>query len=267
MDKLQKKFYNDNFKSSLVLPDRAKQRVKDKIFANLNTTTQVVQISFWQKFASYLPKSYAIIPIGLLLFVAGTTTASAHALPGDTLYPVKRQIENIRVAITPGQEAKLEVKLNLAKERLNEFEALDEKNNESPNQDSPLRLQNQTQNNINDSTNTTYKVHVNNSDEESEHSQHRVEAQKEANKALDFLKQTQQNFEDQGRNQKAQEVENQINDYKNQLHNRVQKEDSGSQEDQNDSEQRNENINGNVQRNRDEANRSSDNNNENSGGH
>lgn len=59
----------------------------------------------------------------VVLALGGVTGASASSLPGDTLYPVKRTVEDVRLAlVTEGNEPGLRV--NLADRRLDEFETL-----------------------------------------------------------------------------------------------------------------------------------------------
>jgi hypothetical protein len=59
----------------------------------------------------------------LILAIAGTARASANSLPGDTLYPVKRAIEDTRLALaSPGAEASLRVEF--AGRRMDEFQKL-----------------------------------------------------------------------------------------------------------------------------------------------
>lgn len=69
--------------------------------------------------------------IGLALAafsLVGATTASAVAaqssLPGDTLYPVKRLLEDARTTLAMGDEAKADLLLSHADERLDEVRAL-----------------------------------------------------------------------------------------------------------------------------------------------
>jgi hypothetical protein len=59
----------------------------------------------------------------LAIVIVSTATASARSLPGDTLYPVKRLVEQGRLALaSDGSEVTL--RLDLAGRRLDEFEAL-----------------------------------------------------------------------------------------------------------------------------------------------
>jgi hypothetical protein len=59
----------------------------------------------------------------LAVVVVGTTGASAQSLPGDTLYPVKRWVEQGQLVLT-GSDGEVSLRLDFAERRLNEFEEL-----------------------------------------------------------------------------------------------------------------------------------------------
>lgn len=61
--------------------------------------------------------------VGALAMVSG----SAHALPGDALYPVKRAVESALVAIQPSDSGKSHVQLDAAGRRLDEAAQLAER--------------------------------------------------------------------------------------------------------------------------------------------
>src|SRR5262245_13321743 len=63
------------------------------------------------------------VSVGLLL-TGGLVVASASALPGDLLYPVKRATERVELAVVFGQEAKGRAHLALARTRVEELQAL-----------------------------------------------------------------------------------------------------------------------------------------------
>lgn len=82
----------------------------------------------WQR---RLAVAFAVILV-LFLVGAGTVTASASSLPGDTLYPVKTATEKVQGFFTFGNEAKASFHIKLAQRRLNEIEALAGKNRTIP---------------------------------------------------------------------------------------------------------------------------------------
>ncbi|MBP7690059.1 MAG: hypothetical protein KA765_19240, partial [Thermoflexales bacterium] len=68
-----------------------------------------------------------------VLFIGGTglVTASASSLPSDALYPVKRLAEQISVATTSGAD-QVNLRVDLARRRLDEFEALAKRDDVRP---------------------------------------------------------------------------------------------------------------------------------------
>lgn len=62
----------------------------------------------------------------LVVFISGilATAASAGALPGDVLYPVKRTWEEVRLFLTVDDETRLELEAEQAQERLREINRL-----------------------------------------------------------------------------------------------------------------------------------------------
>jgi len=70
----------------------------------------------------------AVIILIVLISAGGVVTASSQkSLPGSILYPVKQATENIRTTTTFGDSAKANVYLDIADEKLNEVEKLEEK--------------------------------------------------------------------------------------------------------------------------------------------
>jgi hypothetical protein len=72
------------------------------------------------------------VVLALVLTGAGTVTASASSLPGDTLYPLKTATEKVQGFFTFGSEAKTGHYMKLAERRLNEIEALARQNRTIP---------------------------------------------------------------------------------------------------------------------------------------
>jgi hypothetical protein len=62
-----------------------------------------------------------VIMLGASTYTVATASA---ALPGDWQYPIKLQTERVRVALAFGDDAKLNVKLDIAEERVSEIEQL-----------------------------------------------------------------------------------------------------------------------------------------------
>ena len=92
-------------------------------------------LALWQKLqaAFRLPKTLPAtvmlsIVIALSLLVGGSVAyASANALPGDALYPVKTAIETVQLAVSLDEARDAELHLTFARRRLDEAAALLEK--------------------------------------------------------------------------------------------------------------------------------------------
>lgn len=68
------------------------------------------------------PLAAAFLALALLL--GASVEASAHALPGDTLYPLKLAVERVRYAAALSQEDRAALHLEFAERRLEEVQAL-----------------------------------------------------------------------------------------------------------------------------------------------
>jgi len=60
----------------------------------------------------------------LMTLIGGTGMASSASLPGDTLYPVKRAVEQVRLAVTLREQARLRYAVHLSQVRSHEVDAL-----------------------------------------------------------------------------------------------------------------------------------------------
>lgn len=211
-DKL-KQFYKDSQSadSNVVLSDAAKQNVKDKIFSNLGTQSVIeeVPISVWSKLSRTALRGYVLAPLVILLFVTGTTIASADALPGDPLYSVKRKVENARLFIAPTEEAKLELEVNFAQKRLDEDEKVNKHNNSA----------NELQVNE-DSDNRRTNKENEQSRNDDEPNQRQAKSREQADKALEFLNRAKQNWQQKGKEDKAHEIEDKVNKFRQELEKR-----------------------------------------------
>ena len=117
-----KNLYSKYTSPKAVLSMEDKQRIKEKVFARLSEPLPEPTSSFWSGLKKFTLHSYVLVPLVLLLFIVSTTVASAHALPGDVLYPVKRQVESARVYLAQSPEDKLDLEVNFAQKRLQELE-------------------------------------------------------------------------------------------------------------------------------------------------
>ena len=60
----------------------------------------------------------------LILFSSGLVITSAKSLPGDSLYPVKRVVEDISVRLVPNREVRSEYEINYSQQRVVEVKRL-----------------------------------------------------------------------------------------------------------------------------------------------
>jgi len=74
-------------------------------------------------YVSRLLRYAAAACLALILALGGVAQASADSLPGDQLYPVKRAIEGVRLALV-SDENEPSLRITLAERRLDEFERL-----------------------------------------------------------------------------------------------------------------------------------------------
>jgi hypothetical protein len=69
-------------------------------------------------------RAVAAVLIAVIFVSGGTAWASEDALPGETLYPVKRFVEDTRLTLATSQNAEIELRTEFAQRRLDEFKQL-----------------------------------------------------------------------------------------------------------------------------------------------
>lgn len=125
--------------------------------------------------------SYTYVAVATFLIVAmtgGTVMAAKGALPGDTLYPVKRIAEKVESTLAPTPAVKANVEASHASERLNEIIVLQQRVVEANESDSRSQL-------------------------EQRELKAREQTENEVETALNVLKDLQIKFESSGKNQDA----------------------------------------------------------------
>ena len=194
-DKL-KQFYSNNQNQISFSPEE-KQRIKEKIFSGLAEPLPEEKISFWRLFRAFTLKAYVIIPLVLILFVAGTTAVSANSIPGDFLYPVKRRVESTRVLLAPTQESKLNLEINFAEKRSQEFDRVKKEDS--------VKLQVINEQKIEDKENGERKIN------------RRTKAKEEAEQALKFLEDSRERLHERGDDKRTQRVDKVIENLRDRL--------------------------------------------------
>lgn len=231
MDDKLKQFYKDNYsKEGFVLSEEDKAKVKDRIFANLGAqTVEEAPVSVWKKIQGLFLKTYVIVPLLVLLFISGTTIVSAHALPGDPLYPVKRQIETAQLLFTPSEEAKLDLQVKFAQKRLEEAEEIKALNGVDDSDDSDSGDGNNDANRSHDTSNELEGTESNLSQHDSKsedrlramRNKRRDAARNESENAVEFLNSVQKRLENSGQNQKARDIQNKVEKFRKDFEKRL----------------------------------------------
>ena len=70
--------------------------------------------------------------LAALVLIVGAGSAAANSLPGDAVFPLKRAIEEVRVALTLDDVARVRVLAELADTRLGELEKVASRDDKSP---------------------------------------------------------------------------------------------------------------------------------------
>jgi hypothetical protein len=119
-------------RSRIKLITQAKLLVtREKQNATVPGFSWLVRLSRWiiQGFSSLSPLAgRLVIVLGvtglLILFSSGLAITSAKSLPGDSLYPVKRAVEDISIHLVPNGEVRSEYEDNYSKQRVVEVNRL-----------------------------------------------------------------------------------------------------------------------------------------------
>ena len=105
-------------------PDRVENRVRASQRRKQATTQKpVIRRQRWSWRPAYVLIS-AVMAFVMLVTSAGIAWASSDALPGETLYGVKRGLEETRLALTLSSSGDLELLESFAQERLQELDEL-----------------------------------------------------------------------------------------------------------------------------------------------
>lgn len=215
-----KQFYKDHIardKNVAPLSDDAKLRLKSEIFSKLGVQSAELSVAdktdAWGKISKMFLRGYVLAPLLIVIFVTGTTIVSANALPGDTLYPVKRQVENARLFIAPTEESKLNLQVNFAEKRLEEDERINR--NEARTQ-TELQVSNE-------GVDESETVRAN-SEATTKREQRQLRAREQADQAVKFLNEAKEDWHQKGKDEKARQIENRVKQFRNDQETRVRSE-------------------------------------------
>lgn len=222
-----KQFYKDHASDEhFQLSAQAKSRVKEKIFAQLGSQLPAAEpTSLWSTVKNNLLRSYVIVPLAIVLFVAGTTAASADALPGEKLYTVKRQVENLRLWLAPTEQAKLELQIYFAERRLEEAQRIQQTSiisTDIDTKDVSTAIEQTTKINIEepitpDTTARTQEISQTLKDRTSQ-TKSKLDRttetlRQETDQAFQFLNETQKDLRDKGNTEAATQIEQKIRQF------------------------------------------------------
>ena len=107
----------------IILDNLRKEQIKKYILANLDSTAET---SAFPKRLGLLERRRTMttilsVLIGLSM-IGGTTFASTEAAPGDALFPIKKVVERMQVAVHGDEQTKAELKAKFAEKRVAELE-------------------------------------------------------------------------------------------------------------------------------------------------
>ncbi len=113
--------WTKNARTSIQVPVDA-QSLSRKVFTSARPARQ--SRSALHSFNLRLAFSFTAIILGLIIGLLGTTVASAQALPGDTLYPVKMAWEQVQISLTSGTAQRLALQETFNQQRIAEVSRL-----------------------------------------------------------------------------------------------------------------------------------------------
>lgn len=230
MNSKLKNFYSKHSgQTEFVLPEDAKERVKERVFHRLSERPEQddPQLSVWERIrASILMRSYVLVPLVVVMFIVSAGAVSAGAVPGDILYPIKRQVESARVILAPSADAKLELELQFAEERLLELERIEAVATvETP---ESSRMKSERKKAAQDARDNSISVAAGTEDEpgdeDSEHSRNakrKVKARAEAEGALEYMVKARQQFVEQQKKADSEDKRRHDQDWEKKLEQRI----------------------------------------------
>jgi hypothetical protein len=137
---------------SIELSAKAKADIKSQLLLNLRESgaqaqeipvTQAIKASakIWLRQLSAKPIGMAILIAGIIVGPGiATVSAARSSLPGDTLYSLKRGLENVDFSLTLTENGKTEKKINHVATRLSELHRITQEQSPSPEREEKIVL-------------------------------------------------------------------------------------------------------------------------------
>lgn len=145
-----------------------------------------------------------VVCVVVLALLTGTAYGSSVAIPGDTLYPFKRAVENTSYKLAPTSELKTKLQVKFTTERLNELDKVEKQSHSSlkiPAMDATVNQ------NVEDKTQTaTVKIQADLESNIQTNAELEDKTLEEVNNALNSLKNTEQSL--RSKKGKIKEAEN-----------------------------------------------------------
>ncbi len=193
----------------------AKERVKTQILSEMRTTREdLYKVTTKQRFWSFTLMRLGTVTAVILIVLTSTAYASSDSLPGDALYPVKRVVENARVAFTSTTESKTKLEVQFTEERLRELDAIETRKS------IPVRAEKALNIETTALTNTTTKQEQESADQ----NKPKAKAEAEVTKAIGSLEIQVRKLNNKGRHSEAEELSNTIDRFKMRANRRQNKE-------------------------------------------
>lgn len=204
MDQEPKNLFN-RYREELSLSADGKSRIKDAVMKRLSEPQPEPPQTLWDRLRGFAMSGYVLVPALLLIVTGLAAAASGSALPGEPLYPVKRQVESIQVMLAPTPEAKLNLQLNFAEERLKELEMVSKTIPPLPTPQPAT------------TTPPEAEPPVPAKDPEPKKTKQRVDAEAEVRRTLDSLERAKKELEKQGKERRSEILEKTIETFKQKL--------------------------------------------------
>lgn len=102
-------------------------RIRDEAVTSPSLLQSLTDPLFWQFWLSRNLVRLSLVGVLVLVFILNlgrVAVVSQQALPGDRLYPVKRAIEQVELAVTVGDTGEAALNLKLTERRLSELQGL-----------------------------------------------------------------------------------------------------------------------------------------------
>lgn len=131
--------------------DSWKQETKQQLLSELDFSGSKKTNSFFSLVTLYFQESVkrlSLKPVGALILIAGviigpgiaTVSAARSSLPGDTLYPLKRSLENVELSFAFSEKKRAEIEITQVANRLAELNRITQEQVPSPERKQKLVL-------------------------------------------------------------------------------------------------------------------------------